>query len=204
MGLKERAVVELNAYTGSITEAERRFVEEWESVSDSQNFVIREDRRGDEQYHLVTGNQRFKITTYERILTQDKIKDLSLDPFKNGCFRPILVPDNVSVKSNPNALSEEDIQRIFVSSDIAWNEYMAVIDSPATLRRMIELAENTDLPLRRFRELEEKAESAIPAKRVEQKDQDQFDSMGPVGTPTGSAPSNSAPPKPLKRVSGAS
>lgn len=197
-------MVELNEYTGSITEAERRFVESWQSVSDAQNWVIREDRRGDEQYHLVTGNQTFKITTYERILTQDKIRDVALDPFKNGSFRPIMVPDNVSVKTNPNALSDEDIARVFVSSDIAWNEYMAVIDSPATLRRMIDLAENTDLPIRRYRELEEKAEEANPMKRVTQKDQRQYEQMGPTGSGTGPAPEGAEPPKPMKKVSGAS
>ena len=166
---------------GSITDAEKRFVETWESVSDAQNYVIREDRRGDEQYVHVTGHQKFKITTYERILTQDKIRDKQYDPFTNGQFRPVIVPDSITVTTNPNALSDEDIARIFVASDTAWVEYMAVIDAPATLRRMIELAENTDLSMRRFRELEAKEQEANPMKRITQKDQEQFDKMGPTG-----------------------
>ena len=189
--------------TGSITEAERKFVETWESVSETQNYVIREDRRGDEVYVPVTGHMQFKITTYERILTQDKIRDAALDPFKNGSFRPVIVPESISVDTNPNALSDDDIRRIFTGSDVAWEEYMAVIDSPATLRRMIDLAEASDLSLKRFRELEAKAEGVTTPKRVVQKDQEQFDKMGPVGSPTGAAPSNSAPPKPLRRASGA-
>lgn len=178
--------------TGSVTEAEKRFVEEWESVSDAQNYVIREDRRGDEQYIHVTGQQKFKITTYERILTQDRIRDKQFDPFTNGQFRPIMVPDSITVKTNPNALSDEDIARIFVASDIAWDEYMNVIDSASTLRRMIELAENTDLSLKRFRELETKEQDANPMKRVVQKDQEQFEKMGPNGTPG----SGATPPGP--------
>jgi len=167
--------------TGSVTEAEKRFVEEWESVSDAQNYVIREDRRGDEQFVHVSGHQKFKITTYERILTQDRIRDKQFDPFVNGQFRPIMVPESISVQTNPNALSDEDIKRIFVASEVAWDEYMSVIDSASTLRRMIELAEDTDLSLKRFRELESREQAANPMKRVTQKDQEQFDKMGPVG-----------------------
>lgn len=178
--------------TGSVTEAEKRFVEEWESVSDAQNYVIREDRRGDEQFIHITGHQKFKITTYERILTQDRIRDKTYDPFVNGQFRPIIVPESISVQTNPNALSDEDIQRIFVASDVAWDEYLAVIDSASTLRRMIELAEGSNLSLKRYRELEAREQAANPMKRVTQKDQEQFDKMGPVGSPT----SGATPPGP--------
>ena len=195
-------IMESQFDTGSITEAERRFVESWENVSETQNYVIREDRRGDEVYVPISGPITFKITTYERILTQDKIRDVSLDPFKNGCFRPVLVPDSISVDTNPNALSDDDIRRIFIVSDVAWEEYMAVIDSPATLRRMLQLAEESSLSLKRFRELESKNEAASTPQRVTQKDQDQYDKMGPVGSPTGAAPGNSSPPKPLRRASG--
>lgn len=194
-------VTDFNFDTGSITEGERRFVETWESVSEAMNWVIREDRRGDEQYVPVTGSMRFKITTYERILTQDKIKSQDLDPFLNGQFRPVIVPDSISIETNPNALSDDDIRRIFVASDIAWEEYMAVIDAPATLRRMIQLAEESDLSLKRYRELEEKASATAP-QRLTQKDQEQFDKMGPAGTPSGSAPPNSAPPKLARRTGG--
>lgn len=175
--------------TGSITDAEKRFVETWESVSDAQNYVIREDRRGDEQYIHVSGHQQFKITTYERILTQDKIRDRQFDPFTNGQFRPMIVPSTITVETNPNALSDEDIARIFVASDVAWDEYMRVVDAAATLRRMIELAESTDLSMRRFRQLEAKEQEANPMKRITQKDQETFDKMGPTGGgPQGSGP----------------
>lgn len=186
--------------TGSITEAERRFVETWENVSEASNYVIREDRRGDEVYVPVTGPMRFKITTYERILTQDKIRTKDLDPFRNGQFRPVIVPDSISVETNPNALSDDDIRRIFQASDVAWEEYMNVVDSPATLRRMMTLAEESNLSLKRFRELEAKESNTNSPKRVEQKDQAEFDKMGPTGSGSGPAPDNSSSPKPLRRA----
>jgi hypothetical protein len=186
----------MDSLQGSITEAEKRFVEEWESVSEAQNYVIREDRRGDEVSVHVSGHTRFKITTYERVLTQDKIRDPQDDPFKNGQFRPIMVPESISVATNPNALSDDDIKRIFVASEVAWTEYMAVVDSPATLRRMIQLAEDTDLSLKRYRELEAKESAANPMRRVVQKDQEQYDKMGPSGgqTPPAGPPAKTAPP----------
>lgn len=187
------------ALEGSITEAERNFVETWENVSEQQSYVIREDRRGDEQQVLVRGQQRFKITTYERILTQDKIRDSRNDPFLNGCFRPIIVPDSVSVKTNPNALSDDDILRIFKASDTAWDEYMAVIDSSATLRRMLDLADDSDLTVRRYREIETKVEetSNVGKRALAQKDQEKYDAMGPIGNPVAAA----EPPKPVRRRS---
>src|SRR4051794_26122363 len=112
----------MDSLQGSVTDAEKRFVEEWESVSDAQTYVIREDRRGDEVPFHVSGHTKFKITTYERVLTQDKIRNPKDDPFKNGQFRPIMVPDSISVETNPNALSDEDIKRIFVASELAWSE----------------------------------------------------------------------------------
>lgn len=170
--------------TGAVTEAEKTFVEEWESVSDAQNYVIREDRRGDEVPVHIAGSMKFKITTYERILTQDRIRDKHFDPFTNGQFRPIMVPETITIQTNPNALSDEDIARIFVASDIAWDAYLDTIDSAATLRRMIDLAENQehDLSLRRYRSLEQKEQQVNPMKRVIQKDQEQFDKMGPTGS----------------------
>lgn len=174
---------------GSVTEAEKRFVEEWESVSDGQNYIIREDRRGDEIFVHISGSQKFKITTYERVLTQDKIKDSKMDPFVNGQFRPVIVPDSISVKTNPNALSDDDIKRVLVASDLAWDEYLSVINSPATLRRMIELAEDSSLSLKRYRQLEELEQAANPMRRVVQKDQEQYDKMGPVGGGPSQTPS---------------
>jgi hypothetical protein len=65
------------------------------------------------------------LTAEERLITQDRIVDDRLDPFKNGCFRPVVVPDSVSIDSNPNALSDVEIRSVFISSDLAWAERTA-------------------------------------------------------------------------------
>lgn len=143
--------------SGSVSDKEKGFIETWENVGQSTNYVVRENRRGDEEYVLVSGPKKFKLSTYDRMLTEDKISQLRLNPFRNGCFRPIIVPDDINIESNPNALSDDDIVRVFNSSETAWDEYMKIIDSPGTLQRMIDIAESGegDLVLRRFQQLQD-------------------------------------------------
>ena len=167
---------------GSVTDKEKGFIETWENVSPVTNYIIRENRRGDEQYHEVKGPQKFKLSTYDRMLTEDKILDDRNNPFKNGSFRPIVVPEDVSIESNPNAMSNEDITRLFKSSDVAWDEYMDVIDSPATLKRMIDMADNGEgeLSHKRYRQLESMYErySRAGNPRKPGMSEDEFKSLG--------------------------
>lgn len=155
---------------GSITTEDREFLEEWESISNQGWGIMRLDPRGEEKQELVNGRRKFKLTTEERIITQDRIKDERNDPFLNGSFRPITVPDSVSVESNPNALSDEEITRILESSEVAFGEWLANIDSIATLRRMIELAEDTEISIKRFRVVESRLDEIRGEIRIETTD----------------------------------
>lgn len=155
---------------GSITDEDRVFVETWEHISPQEWGIIRLDPRGDERHEVISGRMTFKITTEERILTEDKIRKEVNDPFLNGSFRPILVPDSVTIESNPNALSDEDINKILNSSELAWSEWLNTIDSVATLRRMLELAEDTDLSIKRYRVLEGRLQDVRGTVRIETSD----------------------------------
>lgn len=156
---------------GSITAEDREFVEEWEHISPQSWGIIRLDPRGDERPDVIVGRRKFKITTEERIITQDAIKDEKNDPFLNGAFRPVVVPDSVSIESNPNALSDEEILKILnTESDIAWSEHLSLIDSVATLRRMLDMSEDTDITIKRYRQLEQRLENARGEVRIETND----------------------------------
>ena len=49
---------------------------------------------------------------------------------------------DVTIETNPNALSDEDILKILrTDSKMAWEEWLSTLDSIATLRRMLDLAE---------------------------------------------------------------
>ena len=157
---------------GSITQADREFVETWENIASYQNAIIRLDMRGDEKYEVITGDaRRFMITTEERLLTQSKIVDPANDPFKNGSFRPVVVPQDVNVETNPNALSDEEILGIFSASDFAWDEWMKTIDSPATLQRMIVLADDAEgASVKRLRQIEQRMREVKPPTRLTSND----------------------------------
>lgn len=156
---------------GSITDQDRDFVETWENIAAQQNAIIRLDTRGDERQEVIVGRRTFMLTSQERLITEDRVFDQKNDPFRNGDFRPVTVPDTINIQSNPNALSDEEITRICRSSDIAWQEWMATIDSVATLRRMLDLADELeDLTLRRYRQIEDRLLEVRPQTRLISKD----------------------------------
>lgn len=157
---------------GTITQEDKSFVETWEHISPQGWGIIRLDPRGEERPEIIQGRRTFMITTEERIISEDRIKDEANDPFLNGSFRPVVVPDSVNIESNPNALSDEEIDKILNSeSALAWTENLSVIDSVATLRRMIERAEeNEGLTYKRFRELEDRLEVVRGEVKLDVKD----------------------------------
>jgi hypothetical protein len=143
------------ARQGSITDQDTDFVETWENIATRQNVVIRLDTRGDEKPEVITGRREFYITTEERLITENKVLDDKNDPFKNGDFRPVVVPDSVTIETNPNALSDEEILQMFHVSEAAWTPVLETIDSVATLRRMLDLADEAgDVSLKRYRSVE--------------------------------------------------
>lgn len=156
--------------SGSITKEDREFVETWEHISPQKWGIIRLDPRGDERPEVIGGRRAFKITTEERIISQDRVRDETLDPFLNGSFRPVVVPDSVTIESNPNALSDEEINKILASSDLAWTENLSTIDSVATFRRMLDMAEQTDISIKRFRQLEARLEEVRGLVKLDVKD----------------------------------
>lgn len=157
----------------SVTQTDKEFVETWENIASYQNGVIKLDPRGDEKQEIISGNRTFFITTYERLITQDRVEDPKNDPFINGSFRPVKVPEGVTFETNPNALSDDEIFQIFQSSDVAWSEYMLVIDSPATLNRMIDLADDDraeGMTVRRLRQVQVKLREVSPPRRLTSSD----------------------------------
>lgn len=161
----------------SITDADRKFVETWENISENQTAIIKITPRGEETHQLISGARTFLCTTEERLLTQDRIVDSKDDPFQNGSFRPLVAPDTITIESNPNALSDDEVLSVLQSSDVAWTEWLRVLDSPATLQRLLDRAEEANASLRRYREVEAKLTDVRPKTRITQKDREQFEKI---------------------------
>ena len=94
----------------------------------------------------------------------------------------MVVPTTIDVKTNPNALSDSDIERILGASAMAWEGYLEAVDSPATLRRMVTIADRmvadgADLSMRRYRQLEQRLDAVAPRKRVTQRDSEEYEKL---------------------------
>lgn len=163
---------------GAITSEDHEFIEEWENIANPQHTIIRYDVRGDLKHEVITGRRRFHISTAERKVTQDRILLPVDDPFLNGSFRPVVVPDSVNFETNPNALSDEEISSILVSSQLAWDGWMEVIDSPDTITRMMDLADTVEgFALSRYKQLGARLVDTRPKTQIKQKDRDQFEAL---------------------------
>lgn len=160
---------------GALTDEQTRFTEEWESVSPATQWVSRTNLRGEDEPFEVKQGDRFFITTRDRILTSHKVKEKRNNPFSNGSFRPIVVPEEVNVETNPNAMSDDEILSVFKSSDIAWTEWMKVIDSPATIQRMVFLADEhpqAQISHRRYKDLVDRFREVHPKASVRSSDEE--------------------------------
>lgn len=185
----------------SYADVDKHFVETWESVVPNSIWLVRLNRRGDEEPFEVIPRKRFTITSLDRLITQEKIVDRANDPFTNGQFRPVVVPEGINIETNPNALSDEDILALFQASTIAWQEYLKVIDSADTLRRMCELADSSDISLARYRELEAQLHTVAPVIGAPQKDAELYEKIGSPSTPASSGRTERTPGSPKKAPS---
>lgn len=170
--------------TGSITNEQVEFIETWENLSPATYYIIKLDVRGDEKHEPITDRRNFTLTTQERMITQNKILEPKKDPFLNGAFRPIITPDDINIETNPNALSDEDIHKIFGASQVAFEEWLNTVDAESTLRRMLELAESDDeIAYKRVRLIQARVTEVTGGpKHATQKDEQTYKDLGGSGS----------------------
>lgn len=161
---------------GSISDVDRDFIETWESVSEGTYYVIRFDARNEPEMIPVPGGREFKLSTEERIVTEDKILERKSNPFRNGAFRPMIVPDDYEPDRNPNAISNEQIEKMFGASELAFTEFLEGLDSAGTLRRAIALGEDHDsLSTKRLNRIKERFREVNGGpNHARQKDESQY------------------------------
>lgn len=164
---------------GSITAEDRLFVETWECFTPQRTSIVKMTARGEETRQIITKGT-FMCTSEERIITQDRIARVQDDPFLNGRFRPVVVPTGITVETNPNALSDEEISNLLQSSELAFTEWLANLDSAETLSRMRNMAleRADDVTLRRFQQIEARLEEVRPQPtRIMSKDRSLIESV---------------------------
>lgn len=145
-------------------------VETWRNTLAGKVVVNRIGEYGRMVASVVHGGRTFQITPQERRMNQSGIATPEQDPFTNGTLAPVELvdgePDTEALRANPNALSEEDLPKLFQLKGAEFVERIAQITNHAPLARLVELARDPryDATLSQYEALKT-AESELRATR---------------------------------------
>lgn len=142
----------------------------WENATDSQVWLKRFGLQGQLVDEVVNGRKRVHLKPAERRINQTMAAEDNLDFFKNGMLMPVKLiettEDVEELKSYPNHLSESEMKAFLNNKKAvkAFNDRVAQIDNPITLRKFIEVAESeeVDATTRQVRVLEARLDEVDP------------------------------------------
>lgn len=126
--------------------------ETWRSSIPGTIVVKKYDRRGDVVEEVILGNRSFQITPDERLFNQDLAASPEQDPFRNGMMQPVRLldgtEDKAEIASNPNLLSESDMELLFKAHFKTFESRIKQITNLTTLNRLREVATDVDATLK--------------------------------------------------------
>ncbi len=105
---------------------------------------------------------RLRISTEDRIITQERIVDRELDPFVNGMLTRLDADQQLDEKTaSPDALTTEDLLAIFAKNGKAFQNAVDKLNQ-TSVRRMKEMAESVDATASQMNYLNEQLEARWP------------------------------------------
>ena len=120
--------------------------ETWENTSLGEVWVTTLDNRGNEKATVVRPGQKVLIAPEERQVVQDRAWNEDVDDFKNGRLRPVRLvetaEDYEAVATNPNYLSESDLEEMFELSATKFKAKIKEISNVLAMTRLLELAQS--------------------------------------------------------------
>lgn len=127
----------------STTMAERAGEEIWELMVPGRVHVEVTNHRGRPQNLSVSGKKsRLRISTTDREIAQERIREAEHDPFRNGMLRRV---DSKAVDADrdDNELDDSDLREVF---NLTGTEFEDVVRSlsQVNVRRMREMCEEVD------------------------------------------------------------
>lgn len=120
--------------------------EAWKNVLAGPISVAKLDARGElTRKEVVNGGRTLLITPEERRLNSQDVPVKEQDVFHNGAMVPIRLLDSGSedvreLASNPNLISETDMESMLSAQWKTFDKQLAEIDNPITIRRLYHLA----------------------------------------------------------------
>lgn len=128
--------------------------ETWRSNIPGTIVVQKYDRRGDIVEEIILGGRSFQISTEERLFNQDLAATEGQDPFRNGMMQPLRLldgtEDKAEIASNPNLLSESDMQLMFKAHFKTFESKVKSITNVTTLTRLRDVANEVDATIKQL------------------------------------------------------
>lgn len=129
-------------------------LETWKNVTAGTVFIRRLDHRGeltrDEQ---IDPGKTFHVTPEERRINSEIAASEHLDFFRNGQFTPVRLLDDSEeareLANNPNVMSETDMKTLVKATASAFEQKLATITNPVTLERLLNVAHELDVSMKR-------------------------------------------------------
>jgi hypothetical protein len=136
--------------------------ETWENLSQQPAVVPSVNFRGEVSQRIIPPGRSFQITAEERQTYQQRIDDPKRDKFMNGTYQAVKLvetaEDYAEIMDAPDRLSEDDLKDILKGQAKTVSNKVADIDNPVTVKRLLDLANESDAPGSKITVLEERYE----------------------------------------------
>lgn len=123
--------------------------ETWENVGLGGIQIFKFGRNGNPEPFIVKGGAKISLTPDERVYNQDVASTEAGNFFGNGSLMPVRLVDTAAdyaeIVENPNHYADSDIEKLLALKVGELRAKLAEIDNPVTIRRVHEVAANTDL-----------------------------------------------------------
>lgn len=122
------------------------------------------DARGQLGAELVGSGRKVFLTPEERQINQELAASHDLDVFANGALQPVKLLDGADEAAivTPNHISEDDMRSLFSEQWKKFDARIAQISNPATLKRLLELAEEVDAKVRQVDVIRQRLDEVEP------------------------------------------
>jgi len=145
-------------------------VEVWKNVSAGRLFILKLDRRDEEELVSVPSGQTVSLTPAERKLNQNRTVSKDLDVFSNGRLEPVSLlddeEDTKEIEANPNRVTDAEVLEIFADGKENWRGFdrrVEEISNATTLTRMLSFVGQADATARQVKCLHDRLREVDPA-----------------------------------------
>lgn len=120
---------------------------------------------GETRMELVPGGGTFHLTPAERRLNQEKALNAQVCAFRNGTVVPVrteAVDDTDEVRSNPAALTDEEVAELVRGHHKTLGRALRDITNPVTLARLLDAARVEEVTLGKINAIEARLVEVAP------------------------------------------